>query len=154
MAETTYSRRLRALLHHLDLTPAEFAAKSELTEGYVSKILNGTLGKGGELPKLHHKTQAVFGVPDIYWRSRSDIPPEKAHASAPEKGGAYMGRMVGPQSFGSGVDVREALATLAAERDEDGEVIKELLRSQAPEGADAMWWFRRYLELSDTRRER
>lgn len=152
MSETTYGRRLRVLLEHLHLSPAEFAARTSLTEGYVSKILSGSLGKSGDLPKLHHKAQTAFGVSDIYWTSRSDISPQQAQNPQPSRGlggGAYMGRMTGPQSFGHGADVRDALAALAAERDDDPGVIKALLRTSPPSDADALWWFRRYLELSD-----
>ena len=60
-----------------------------------------------------------------------------------------MGRMIGAQSFGGSVDYRAALAQLAADRDEPSEVVKGIMRTEAPADADAVWWFRRYLELKD-----
>jgi hypothetical protein len=46
-------------------------------------------------------------------------------------------------------ELRYGLAKLAADRDEPAEMIKALLTSKAPEGAELVWWTRRYLELRD-----
>lgn len=63
-----------------------------------------------------------------------------------------MGVMVGPQQFVGSLDYRAQLAQLAAERDEPGDLVKGLMRTEAPRDADAVWWFRRYLELRDATR--
>lgn len=146
--EPTYARRLRALLAHLEIDPATFAARTGLTEGYLSRVLSGERGKS-ELPKLQGKAESVFGVPGRYWSATSDEAAKKTLRSLPQHGGDPMARMIGGQSFGGTVDYRTQLAQLAAERDEPGEIVKGLMRTEAPAGADAVWWFRRYLELRD-----
>jgi len=142
--ETQYARRLRLLMSHLDLTSAEFAARVGLSEGYVSRVLAGERGKGG-LPKLHEKAAAALGVPGHYWTAKADVSPADALRSP--AGGAGMGTMIGEQRPASAVDYRAQLAQLAADRDEPAEVVKALLRTEAPSGADAAWWFARYLDL-------
>lgn len=132
----------------LRLDAAALSARTGLSEGYLSRIMAGERGKS-ELPKLHEKVQTAFGVPGHFWTAASDADAEKALRSRSQHGGEQMGMMIGPQAFGGAVDYRVRLAELATERDESGEIVKALMRTKAPDDADAVWWFRRYLELRD-----
>lgn len=147
--EPTYARRLRLLLDRLRVEPSEFAARTGLSEGYLSRVLSGERGKGGELPKLQARTAEAYKVPSRFWSAPSDEDAEKALPSQSQQGGDAMGRMIGGQSFGGSVDYRVQLAQLASDRDDPGDMVKAIMRTEAPADADAVWRFRRYLELRD-----
>lgn len=160
-ADTVYARRLAALLDHMRVTAAEFSSLTGLTQDYISKVLSGERGRGSKpLLRLHIATERTLGVGGHYWTAESDVPPEKAYRSRSTAGGDLMAVITGAQTFGgqrvmggnvaaANVAVRNALAAFAAERDESGEMIKELMRVQPPEDADVLWWIQTWVKLSE-----
>ena len=143
-----FARRLEHLLAHLEIDAATFASLTGVTEGYLSRVLSGERGKK-ELPKLQGRAESVFGVPGYYWSAKTEESAENALRSVSPHGGNIMGRLIGGQAATSTMDLRRELAQLASDRDEPGDVVKGIMRTEAPPGADAVWWFRRYLELKD-----
>lgn len=135
------ARRLRRLIDHLKMTDAEFAEATKMTPGYLSRLLSGERGASGDVPKLFLQTRDCLGLTGHYWSAREDVDPASClPAGAPEEGQ----RMAAKQP-----DMRAGLARLAAERDDPPEVVKQLMLTQAPASADAMWWVKRYLDLVD-----
>lgn len=139
-ADTTYARRLAALIDHVGRGTAGFCALTGLDPGYVSKILSGSLGKSRELSKLHAATLGSLRLSGLYWSAPDDIPLEKALLHEPQQGGD-MGK--------ARADVGAGLARLARERGESAEMVADLLMSSPPPDADPVWWTRRYLDLHD-----
>lgn len=135
------TRRIKRLLEYLDLTEAEFATRSGLGSSYVNRLVSGDRGASGEAPKLFLKTREVFGLDGRYWSARDDLDPAECLRSDEEDARAM-----------ATTDVRIGLINLSADRDDPPDVIKELARTKPPANADAMWWFRRYLELLDAHR--
>lgn len=137
----TLTRRLRRLLTHLGLTDGEFATQTGLGSSYISRLLAGERGTSGEAPKLFLKTREVFGLDGRYWSARDDLDPAECLRSNEEDARAM-----------ATTDVKMGLINLSAERDDPPEVVKELARTKPPANADALWWFRRYMELLDAHR--
>lgn len=135
------ARRLRRLLDHLGLADGEFATKTDLQPSYVGRLLSGDRGLSGEAPKLFLKTNEAFGLSGRYWSARDDLDPAECLRSEEEE--------ARPMST---TDVKMGLINLSAERDDPSDVVKELARTKPPANADALWWFRRYLELLDAHR--
>lgn len=139
-ADTTYARRLAALIDHVGRDASSFCALTGLSPDYVSKILAGDLGKGRQLSRLHNATLERMGLAGHYWTGPDDIAPEIALLKKPQQGGD-MGK--------ARTDIGAGLARLARERGESAEMVADLLMSPAPPDADPVWWTRRYLELHD-----
>lgn len=141
-AEPMIARRLRRLLEHLDISAEEFAERTGLKASYVSRLLSGERGASGDAPKLFLGTSKAFGLGGHYWSARDDLDPAACLHSPDEES----------RSMAKADNIQARLVRLSADRDDPADVVKELAKTKAPAGADAMWWFQRYLELLDAQR--
>ena len=136
------ARRLRRLIDHLRMTDAEFANATGLKASYLSRLLSGERGASGNASTLFLATRERLALSGHYWSAREDVDPAECVSSTPQEEGR---RMATRQT----VDMRAGLAQLAAERDDPPEVVKQIMLTQPPAHADALWWVRRYLDLVD-----
>lgn len=140
------ARRLRRLIDHLKLTDAEFAELTKIKPSYLSRLVSGERGSSGDVPKLVLHTRDHLHLSGHYWSAKDDVDPAECIRSPPEEDGKAM------QKRDMGTDMQAGLARLAAERDDPPEVVKALMLTAAPAGADPLWWVRRYLDLLDAHR--